>query len=293
MSDEAKKIVAEAFSCGAGDVKYSMELKNGMTNDSVVFTVDGEEGRFILRIPGAGTDVLISRENEFAVYEKVLPLGICDDVVLLCKETGFKITRYWEDARDCDKDCLEDLAACMSLLRDFHGLGIAVQHEFCPFERIDYYESLLGGRPSRYGDYYGTKSDVMKLRGYVESAGRDRTLSHIDAVPSNFIMLPGGEIRLIDWEYAAMQDPHIDVAMFAVYAMFSKPQIDALVDIYFLGKATGKQRKKIYAYVAICGLLWSNWCEYKGLHGIEFGEYAKRQYGFAKEFCEVFAKCEG
>jgi thiamine kinase-like enzyme len=47
-------------------------------------------------------------------------------------------------------------------------------------------------------------------------------------------------------------------------------------------------RRKIYAYIALCGLLWSNWCEYKGHLGTEFGEYAVKQYEFAKEFYGVF-----
>ena len=43
-------------------------------------------------------------------------------------------------------------------------------------------------------------------------------------------------------------------------------------------------RKKIYAYISVCGLLWSNWCEFKRNLGVEFGEYAIRQYRFAKDY---------
>ena len=34
----------------------------------------------------------------------------------------------------------------------------------------------------------------------------------------------------------------------------------------------------------MCGLLWSNWCEYKRDLGVEFGEYSLKQYRFAKEY---------
>ena len=43
-------------------------------------------------------------------------------------------------------------------------------------------------------------------------------------------------------------------------------------------------RAKIYAYVAACGLLWSNWCEFKAHLGVEFGEYSLRQYRYAKDY---------
>ena len=234
--------------------------------------------------------MLISRENEYDVYQKVLPLGICDDIVYICKDSGVKITRYWENSRICDKDSKDDVKASMKVLREFHSLGVIVPHEFCLFERIQYYEGLLGGRPSRYGDYSVTKSRIFDLKNYLCTIQKSHVLTHIDAVPSNFLFLPSGTIHLIDWEYAGMQDPHIDIAMFAVYAMYDKKETDCLIDIYFMGKTSQEERKKIYAYVAMCGLLWSNWCEYKAVHGVEFGEYALRQYRFAKEYYDFFSE---
>ncbi len=95
------------------------------------------------------------------------------------------------------------------------------------------------------------------------------------------------EIRLIDWEYAGMQDPHVDIAMFCIYSLYNKEQIDELIDIYFRGCCPTEIRIKIYCYIAACGLLWSNWCEYKRSLGVDFGEYAASQYKYAKEFSLV------
>ena len=38
---------------------------------------------------------------------------------------------------------------------------------------------------------------------------------------------------LVDWEYAGMQDPHVDIAMFAIYSLYNKEQIDELIGMYF------------------------------------------------------------
>ena len=93
------------------------------------------------------------------------------------------------------------------------------------------------------------------------------------------------ELQLIDWEYAAMQDPHVDIAMFCIYSMYrEKKYIDQLIDIYFQKKCSFTDRVKIYCYIAMCGLLWSNWCEYKRQLGVEFGEYSLMQYRYAKEY---------
>ena len=41
------------------------------------------------------------------------------------------------------------------------------------------------------------------------------------------------DIRLIDWEYAGMQDPHVDIAMFCIYSMYDREHVDKLIDAYF------------------------------------------------------------
>ncbi len=81
-----------------------------------------------------------------------------------------------------------------------------------------------------------------------------------------------------------MQDPHVDIAMFCVYSLYNKRQCDRLIDIYFEGKCDRISRAKVYAYISMCGLLWSNWCEFKRKLGVEFGEYSLRQYRFAKDY---------
>ena len=119
---------------------------------------------------------------------------------------------------------------------------------------------------------------------------KKKILSHIDAVPDNFLFVKvnGKErIFLIDWEYAGMQDPHVDIAMFGIYSLYNRKQMDRLIDLYFEGKCRIETRIKIYCYVAVCGLLWSNWCEYKRNLGVEFGEYSLRQYRYAKEYYQI------
>ena len=81
-----------------------------------------------------------------------------------------------------------------------------------------------------------------------------------------------------------MQDPHVDIAMFCIYAMYDKPQVDRVIAAYFPEGCTASVKMKIYCYIAACGLLWSNWCEYKRSLGVEFGEYSLRQYRYAKEY---------
>ena len=97
-------------------------------------------------------------------------------------------------------------------------------------------------------------------------------------------------MRLIYFEYAGMQDPDVDIAMFCIYSMLDRKQIDEIINIYYKNTCILNARIKIYCYIAACGLLWSNWCEYKKMFGIEFGEYSLKQYRYAKDYCKIALK---
>ena len=199
-----------------------------------------------------------------------------------------KISAFVENSRCCDPQNTEDLKKCMKKLRSFHKLKLKVKHQFNIYEKIAFYESLWTEK-SIFMDYEKTRANVLSLKSYIDSCKPEYSLTHIDAVPDNFLFSKKAdgteEIQLIDWEYAGMQDPHVDIAMFCIYSLYTeRSEIDRLIDLYFEGKCSRKNRIKIYCYVALCGLLWSNWCEYKRQLGVEFGEYSLMQYRYAKDY---------
>lgn len=289
LKNDAIKTIAEVLSVDESEVTNITVLKKGMTNRSFLFTCKDE--RYIMRIPGEGTDQLINRKNEAAVYTAINDLKICDEIFYICPENGYKITKYLENVRVCDSECRGDLVKCMKKLKDFHALKVKVGHRFDVFERIEFYESLREGQPSIYKDYPETKKKVMSLKKYIDGLNIEESLTHIDAVPDNFLIDEKNEkIYLIDWEYSSMQDPHMDIAMFCIYSLYNRKQADELIDIYFEDNCSEENRTKIYCYIAMCGLLWSNWCEYKSCLGVEFGEYSLRQYRYAKDFYKIVAE---
>lgn len=287
LQSDALRTIADVFHCSVSDITDISILKKGMTNRSFLFTCCGE--KYIMRIPGEGTDKLIDRYHEAQVYEAIRGKGLCDDVVYIDPANGYKITKFLYGIRTADPENTEDLMHCMSKLKTFHDMDLIVGHDFDIFGQIEFYEELWNGEPSVYRDYETTKANVFSLQSYINEHIERKTLTHIDAVPDNFLFYQNenGEedLQLTDWEYSGMQDPHVDIAMFCIYSLYDKKQIDQLIDIYFAGQCTIENRLKIYCYVAACGLLWSNWCEYKRQLGVEFGEYSLRQYRYAKEYC--------
>lgn len=291
VKSEAIDILANIFNVESREIKDIEVLKKGMTNRSFLFKCKGD--KYIMRIPGEGTSKLINRTNEFYNYEAIKYKGICDDIIYFDVNNGYKVTKFIENAKCCDATNEDDVKKCMIKLKEFHSLGLYVEHEFDIFKQIDLYEELWGENKSIFKDYKKTKQNIFALKSFIDSCDKKKCLSHIDAITDNFLMFEGTngeEIRIIDWEYAGMQDPHVDIAMFCIYSMYDKEQIDETIDFYFENKCSHKNRAKIYAYIAASGLLWSNWCEYKRKYGIEFGEYSLRQYRYAKEYYRYTAQ---
>ena len=289
LQNESISVICKVFGCSNEDIKDINTLKKGMTNRSYIFTVKNK--RYIMRIPGEGTENLINRKEEAEVYNTIKDYNICDELFYINPANGMKISAFVEKSRCCDSQNEEDLQKCMKKLRDFHNLKLKVNHEFNIYEKIDFYESLWTEK-SIFQDYEQTKKNALSLKSFIDSCKPEYCLTHIDAVPDNFLFSINSdgkeEIQLIDWEYAGMQDSHVDIAMFCIYSLYKeRSEIDRLIDFYFDGKCTPQNRIKIYCYVALCGLLWSNWCEYKRQLGVEFGEYSLMQYRYAKDYFKI------
>lgn len=288
LKNEAINLICDALQVKSNEIKNIEVLKKGMTNRSFLFNCKGK--KYIMRIPGEGTDQLINRQHEAEVYQTIKDKRICDDIVYINPENGYKITEFLDGSRVCDPLNYDDVKKCMKRLKEFHALKLKVNHIFDIFGQIEFYEKLWNGTYSIYKDYKTTKANVMSLRSYIDAHAEEKVLTHIDAVPDNFLFVDKDgkeEIRLIDWEYAGMQDPHVDIAMFCIYSLYNKGQVDQLIGMYFTEGCDDETRIKIYCYIAVCGLLWSNWCEYKRNLGVEFGEYSIRQYRYAKDYYRI------
>lgn len=287
LNNDTLSLIANVFETNIEQIKNIKSLKKGMTNRSFLFEIN--QDKYIMRIPGEGTDRLINRQEEYKVYQVIKDLNISDEVIYMNPQNGYKITKYLNDTRVCNQENQEDLKKCMKLLKYFHQQDLKVDHEFDVFEKIGFYEKLRGPK-SLYKDYNQTKEKVFSLKNIIEKMPKEWRLCHIDANCDNFLFYKENEeekIKLIDWEYSAMQDTHLDIAMFCIYSMYNRQQVDNLIDIYFEDKCDQQTRIKIYCYISMCGLLWSNWCEYKYTLGVEFGEYSLAQYRFAKDYYNI------
>lgn len=281
--NKALELISEVFQVPESDIHDIRCLKSGMTNKSFLFQV--QKKHYICRIPGPGTELLINRMEEAAVYETIRPLDLSEHIIYMNGRTGYKISEYYEGARNAQADNWEDLTACMDSLHRLHDSGLAVDHSFDVRERILFYERLCtahGG--TLFEDYETVRSWMMELLDRLDALDRPKTLAHIDSNTDNFLMLPDGSVRLIDWEYSGMCDPLIDISMCALYSYFDEGAVAKLMQVYFGRDASEEEHLVVWSYLALGGFLWALWAVYKASLGEEFGEYTLIMYRYAKHY---------
>ena len=286
IRSDSLSAVAEALSVTPDEITDIEAVKKGMTNRSFSFMC--RDRKYIMRIPVEESCPVVDRKKEKAVYESLAGSTFSENVIYINKDNGYKISEYIKAERHCNAQDEKDMLMCMNALKKFHNSGIKTDYECDLFKRAEFYESLRKGRTSLYRDYDDTKKKVFSLRTYIEEHAAEKVLAHLDTAPENFLIMrdeDGNEkVRLIDWEYARVHDPHADIALFAISALYDKKMVDCLIDMYFNNSCSTSTRAKIYCYISVCGLMWSNWCEYKQQNGVEFGEYSMKQYRYAKEY---------
>ena len=134
---------------------------------------------------------------------------------------------------------------------------------------------------------------MNELMDQLDAMQRPRVLSHIDSVADNFLFLPNGSVRLIDWEYAGMCDPLIDLSMCAIYSYYDEAATEKLMQIYFGREPETKKNAKSF----IPTLRWVDSYGRCGPYikaslGEEFGEYTLIMYRYAKTYYKRFVCCK-
>jgi CTP:phosphocholine cytidylyltransferase-like protein len=277
------KTIGDVFGVKENEIVDIKNLKTGMTNKSFKFLIAGKP--YIFRLPGEGTGELINRKQEREVYAAIKNLNISDEVVYFDENTGNKISLYYENARNTSAQNREDIGASMIVMRNIHQSGICVGHTFDIKREICRYLALCNERNAiRFADNEETYGKMMHLFELAKTINAPKVLCHVDSNPDNIIRLQDGSIKIIDWEYAGMGDPLMDIAMYSIYSYYSKSEMDKLLKVYLQRDPDISEVSRLYIFAALGGYLWALWTEYKQSFGVEFGDYGMKMYRYAKDF---------
>ena len=273
--------ICSVLSCKREAVRNFVPIKQGLTNLSVRFEVDGKT--YVYRHPGAGTDKIICRESEAYSLGVAKELGIDRTFLHEDPKEGWKISRYIDGCIPFDYHNTGHVEAAMKIARKLHGSGAGSTWTFDVYTKAQEIVALLGD--VAFADFDDLAKRTARLNEHVEADGIKPVLCHNDFYSPNFLV-HGGGIELIDWEYSAMSDYASDLGTFICCSDYGISDAEKIVRKYFEREPTAGEMRHCMAYVALCAFYWFVWALYKDRTGDPVGEWLYLWYRAARTFGE-------
>lgn len=275
--------IVAVLGCTKAEIHDVYPLKQGLTNLSCHFATN--DGEYVYRHPGIGTELLINRAGEVAAQKVAKQLGIDETFIHEDPERGWKISRFIPDCRNLDPHDPAQVARAMRMARSLHESGVAVETTFDFYQEAKRYESLLLEKgPIDIPGYAEDAADADALEAFVVADGAPTCLCHNDFFMLNFLIDKADKYYLIDWEYSGMSDYANDFGTFCVCCQLSPEEVDAALEAYFGRKPTRAERAHNLAHIALAGWCWYLWSLLKEAEGDFVGEWLYIYYNYGREY---------
>lgn len=247
------------------------DMKKGLTNHNFLLEMDGR--KFVTRIPRADADNIVNRHHETLALAAIADADIDVETIYFDEVSGYKVTAYLEDAKtyqECeDNDKIEQVAV---LMKHFHRLGKTIGEDFDPIKRLHNYQRLVKHPFLDLSAYAWIENSISHLNN-------PKVLCHNDWVDGN-ILFSAHRAYLIDYEYAADNDPLFDVMSFLSENEITEPELrERFYRVYF-DEMTTKIREELDLWENFHNYLWCYWAMmmYESRHEDIYQEIAKSKY---------------
>ena len=275
--------IVAVLGCTKAEIHDVYPLKQGLTNLSCHFATN--DGEYVYRHPGIGTELLINRAGEVAAQKAAKQLGIDETFIHEDPERGWKISRFIPNCKNLDPHDPAQVARAMQMARSLHESGVTVETTFDFYQEAKRYESLLLEKgPIDIPGYAEDAEDADALEAFVVADAAPKCLSHNDFFMLNFLIDDADRYYLIDWEYSGMSDYANDFGTFCVCCQLSPEEIDVALEAYFGRKPTRAERAHNLAHIALAGWCWYLWSLLKEAEGDFVGEWLYIYYNYGREY---------
>ncbi|HET9672407.1 MAG TPA: phosphotransferase [Actinomycetota bacterium] len=246
------------------------ELSGGLTNTN--YLVDAEGDRYVVRIPGASTELLaVDRANERHNAAAAATTGVSPPIVEVLEDVDVMVIGY-VDGTTMTAEALrasEQVRRVAASLRRLHA-GPRFRKDFDMFRLTEFYLDVCAERgiaiPSGFRDH---RRDVDAI----ESALRARPLPtvpcHNDLLAENYID-DGRQLWIVDFEYSGNNDPAFELGDTAQESAFDADLRASLCEAYF-GEASPTLTARMDLQAVMADVGWTLWAAIQAdISSIEF-----------------------
>lgn len=259
---------------------------SGLAN--LVFKVEADGERLCLRIPGLGTKALLDRRSEERNARAAAAAGVAPEVIHFGAD-GVMLARFVEGAPLTPARLDQSpgvLGRAATALRRLHADTADFADTFSAFETMDRHVALLAERGAALPDRRRrVLAGAETVRAALAAHPPKLRPCHCDPTGGNLIDT-GERVWLVDWEYAAMNDPMWDLAYFSVESDLDAPADRTLLTAYLAHAPRDVETARMTVTKAVCELLAATWALVQGAEGnraADFPAYADRAFASATE----------
>lgn len=181
------------------------KLNKGLTNTIYIVIVNNR--KYLLRVPKKDHHQIVHRHHEMLALKCIANLNIDAKLVYYNEENGLKMNVFIDHAltyKECNSSTkIEEVA---KLMKFFHANDKKIGVEFQPIERYFQYKKYTT-------NYIFNVLPFENIIPLIQELTFSLTLCHNDWVDGN-ILFTNEKTYLIDYEYAADNDPLFDVVSF-------------------------------------------------------------------------------
>ncbi|MCD4556758.1 phosphotransferase [Schaalia sp. lx-100] len=277
--------ISSVLHCPINDIHDIFPLKQGVTNLSCHFSLDGKE--YVYRHPGTGTSKLVDRQAEFEAMHLAADLGLDSTFISGDPDSGWKISRYIPHTRNLDPENPEELAQAMRMARTLHNSGKTLSRSFDFISESFSYERVLEQHgPIDLPEYAELREKILRLKTQADNDDFPHVPCHNDFYPPNFLIETDNTIHLIDWEYAGMSDVASDFGTLVVCTRLCPDKAQQALRYYFDRIPTHEEMRHFWAYVVFAGWCWYVWALAKEAEGDDVGEWLLTYYSYAATYID-------
>ncbi|TMK57326.1 MAG: choline kinase [Actinobacteria bacterium] len=220
----------------------ALPLEGGITNRNYRVRFAGSD--VVVRLPGKDTELLeIDRAAEKAAGELAARAGVGPMVVAMLVDPPCLVTEFVVGEPMSAEELREPeaLAEVVAALRTLHACEERLPVAFSGFRIVETYAARIAERGGEVpSSYEWALAAAHRIEAALTGPEHEPVPCHNDLLAANFIRSAKG-IRIIDWEYAGMNDRYFDLGNFAVNNELDEGQEAELLAAYF-GAAASEQR---------------------------------------------------
>lgn len=237
-----EKIIETIFNKEALQFEY---IETGLTNDNYIVTL--QDRKVVLRIPRIENKGLFDYALEAKVLETVNPLNLEPNLIYYNKNTGIKCSEYVDNAETFNVKYIKRAAKLIQTLHHAafeSGVNFDIKKRFHQFkERIT--DPLF---------------DTTFAHHFIDDLVIENPiLCHNDIVEGNLLFTDSKDY-LIDYEYAADNDPFFDIMSFITENDIVDPHLrNVFYEAYFGRYPSQKELDKLYHFEIVHHVLWCEW----------------------------------